>query len=193
MKDLLIQLIAVLNLGEYSFISELNPPISISDDRLEKYFIERYDWCPAEIKVLYKWHDGQAFPVPVKQFDFLFDHALFLPFEQAKLYSEIDESDDSYYRDYFTLFTSGGGEDYLIKMRGEEKGAIFYLSPSKFMGEPVKAFDSLEKLFSSVIECYKSGVYWEENGQFRKSVRLQMTKMAELNPGCIRWTDRGPL
>jgi hypothetical protein len=91
------------------------------------------------------------------------------------------------------LFTSGGGEDYLIKMRGEERGAIFYSSPSKFLGEPVKAFDSLEKLFSSIIECYKTGVYWKENGQFRKSVLMQMTKMAELNPNCIRWKDTGPL
>lgn len=192
MKELLMQFLAILNIGGYSIVSEFKPPIKDTNN-IKKYLTERYGWSPLEVEELYAWHDGQSFPVPIVQFDFLFDHAVFLPFEQAKLYSEVAASNDSVYLEYFTLFNSGGGEEYLIKMRGSERGAIFYTSPSKFFGEPVRAFDSLEKLFSSVIECYNSGVYWNENGRFRKSVRRQMEKMAELNPGCPRWTDEGPL
>jgi hypothetical protein len=193
MKDLLVQLFAILNIGGYPIVSEFNPPMASTNESVKTYFIDRYGWCPSDVEVLYKFHDGQAFPIPVNQLDFLFDNALFLPFHQAKLYTEIPAEKDPVYQDYFTLFTSGGGEDYLIKMRGEERGSIFYLSPSEYLGEPVKAFDSLEKLVSSVIACYQTGVYRKERNQFKLDVALQMKKMAELNPGCFRWLYYGHL
>jgi hypothetical protein len=187
MKDLLLQLFTILSIEGFPIVYEFNPPNSSTKSQISYYLVQRYGWCPREIEVLYDWHDGQAFPSPVKELDFFFDHALFLPFDQAKLYSEVAAANDSVYLDYFTLFTSGGGEDYLIKMRGEDRGAVFYSSPAEYLGQPVKAFDSLEKLFSSVIQCYKTGAYRIENGRFRTDIKLQMQIMSELNPGCTRW------
>lgn len=193
MKEILLQLMTILNVGGYPVVAEFNPPSANAGTEVRQFLTERYGWCPVELEALYNWHNGQAFPVPVNDFHFLFDHALFLPFEQAKLYSEVAASNDSAYNEYFVVFTSGGGEDYLMKMQGEEKGAIFYSSPSEFLGEPVKAFDSFEKLFLSVIVCYEAGVYWSQNGQFRIDIRKQMKKMAELNPGCPRWVYDDPI
>jgi len=188
MKTLLFKLMTVLGVGGYPIIHEFNPPFSINDNSVSEYFNYKFGWFPKELDEMYKWHNGQSFPVPVRDLYFIFDNAIFLPFDQAKIYSEAAVDYDSIFQDYFVLFTSGGGEDYLIKMKGNDRGSIWYCSPAKFLGEPVKAFDSLEKLVSSVIECYNSGVYMNEKGHFRIDFPKQMRRMAELNPGCPRWT-----
>lgn len=150
--------------------------------------------APSDLVELYKWKNGTNFPKDSKPlFDYNFHiYNLNDAIEDFEAFQKLDPKDyfGLSFKNLFPIFLSGGGEYYFYCFSGPQNGKVLYHSPAEFGGEIVLAFDSLEKMFNSIYECYRQNIYYtDENSRLRVKSKEHSDLMKKLNPDCIKWND----
>ncbi|TDW97276.1 SMI1/KNR4 family protein [Dinghuibacter silviterrae] len=150
---------------------------------------------PEEVYDLYSWRNGlnsdylESNKLGALE---LFRLAVFPPFEVAmEDYEQYSQKNVYWEKEMFPLFGSGGGDYYLINcgQNSEEKGMIFYYSPSNYEFDgSISIFDSLETLIQSVTVCYEERAYWFGSDRY---LEIDYTIEAEIcqarNPLSAYW------
>ena len=118
---------------------------------------------------MYSWKNGVKglYEVPIGQLE-LFPNGIMLPFEYAvSSYVLEAKTHKLFKKEYFPLFTSGGG-DYILVNMDERKafyGQLFLFSPSILLtNNPIAIYDSIATLFDTLLETYRlSGYYFKSD------------------------------
>lgn len=162
LKDQLNILLQVLKKNNSPVIDMLQGPISRGDIDLliGKLNIN----LPNEVYELFGWRNGVR--TPEEYFlgqTWMFPLGGFFPIQNAiEQYNYYAGKDEYWKESMFLLFESGGGEMYLIECNKESSqyGMIFKHSDGAIDYEVIiSAYDSLQNLITTIIQCYKKGAY----------------------------------
>jgi hypothetical protein len=149
-----------------------------------------------DIIQMYEWKNGveDLFEKKTGEIE-LFTSGIMMPLELAvSMYALEVRVQKSFKKNFFPLFTSGGG-DYILMHLDEKKrtyGQLFLYSPSILLsGKPVSIYDSLNSLFQTTLEVYKKrGYYFNEVDKTLGIVYEIEKKVAiEMNPKSELWRD----
>lgn len=190
-----------------SLLTELKNELLIVGSPLTDFFEIGLDRKNIELKIsdsglifsediydLYQWHNGlkrEVLEYKTLGEMRLFGYAIFHDFDIA--YQEyLAYSNANYWDKYlFPLFGSGGGDYYLIDCNKNSKSfsQLFYFSPGDpdFQGV-ISIYDSLNSLISTIIECYRTKVYYLDEDKCLEtnySAELEISK--RLNPKSEFW------
>jgi hypothetical protein len=156
---------------------------------------------PPEVYDLYAWRNGiKGYGIePSIEGDIrLFDGGAFFPIEfaiESYIYYALR---NTYWKEgLFPLFETGGGEYYLMdcKEESETYRMIFYFSlANPYIQGVISQFDSLESLFTSIVECYEKSVYYyvtEPEKQLMVSVTGEQQIFQKNNPKSEYWRKFG--
>ena len=131
-----------------------------------------------EMHQLYKWKNGINFnTLPDKTDPNLFPLATFFPLEKSLDYYRYYTKSKKLWRDgLFPVFNNAGGDFFLVDTdeNSEFYKMIFFFCPSDPLINGMITFaDSMNKLFSAVLECYKEKAFFYTfygNTQFLNSI-----------------------
>ena len=123
----------------------------------------------------------------------LFNNGIFHSLEECISQYRYNAIDNNYWdKQYFPLFSSGGG-DYLLINTGDNQltGTIFIISPSiLFTNQPTSIYDSLECLFKSLLRCYQMKAYHFEEGFLEENIDDVYEICASYNPRSEFWVNK---
>jgi hypothetical protein len=190
MTEILNKLILLLVAKGFILGEKLMPGLSEND--ITNTFKNSIGVVDSKLIELYSWRNGIDFGDSgrTRLFDIVFLSSLEDSIEDWKHMKDAVESGDNTFLGFFPICYSGSGEYYFYKYQGADKGKVFYYSPGDFGNESVKAFESLEDMFSSILTCYSQGIYKiGENGKYLPDFERELKLMKSLNPGCKRWQE----
>ena len=148
--------------NKIALISHFQDPKSTSE--IDEVFQNLQLPLRDDVKKLYLWKNGISDLFSKKNGEIeLFPNGIMMPLELSSSLYILDCRVNKFYgKWYFPLFTSGAGDFLLINLEidSSDFGKIYLYSPAILMSsELMTIFDSIEALFLSVLELYKSGVY----------------------------------
>lgn len=143
-----------------------------------------------QIIELYKWrngifHDSSSY---VGKND-ICSWGKFMPLEEAVEHFEEYTNSNAWLPKYFPLFTTHAGDYLLFNTDSSDDGyqKIFIYSPSLWITVPVVIFESLEKCFITIFECYQNGVYKMVAENLEIDFDLEKIIAEKNNPGIEYW------
>ncbi|MFD2919974.1 SMI1/KNR4 family protein [Terrimonas rubra] len=118
-----------------------------------------------DIKQLYEWKNGVSDLFKKKTGEIeLFSSGIMMPLELAtSMYVLEVKVQKSFKKEFFPLFTSGGGDYILIHLDESKKtyGQLFLYSPAILLSsKPMTIYDSLTTLFQTILNIYQRGGYF---------------------------------
>jgi len=182
------------------FLRESNSPIlahfqeGISASEISDSFSTMKFPVRDDIMKMYEWKNGvnDLFKKKTGEIE-LFTSGIMMPLELAvSIYALEARVQKSFKKDFFPLFTSGGG-DYILMHLDEKKktyGQLFLYSPSILLSsKPVSIYDSLNTLFQTTLEVYKKrGYYFNEVDKTLEVVyEIEKEVAIEMNPKSEFW------
>jgi len=149
---------------------------------------------PKNIQELYQWKNGTITDdAPLGQC-WLFPLGSLMSAEKSFRYYQNFVNSDEYWIDgMFPVFESLGGDFYLIDINATSptKGFVFFYSRSAVDFETIiSKYDSLETLLRTIVECFKSGVYFynQLSGYLEFQFQLEREINIKNNPKSAYWT-----
>ena len=149
-----------------------------------------------DIIQLYMWKNGivDMFKKKTGEIE-LFTGGIMMPLELAtSMYSLEAKVQKAFKKDFFPLFTNGGG-DYILMHLDEKKktfGQLFLYSPSILLNDkPVSIYDSLMGLFKTVLEIYtRRGYFFNETDKtLEVDYDIENEIATKMNPKSDFWKD----
>lgn len=146
---------------------------------------------PNNVKSMYESRNGipDSSDLPIEELEY-FPDGIMLSLDSA--IENFNITRNGVKKSLFPLFTDGGGSLFLIETDSKDENylMILYYSPSLLLSEnPVTIYDSLEKLFETIVKCLVSGAYFiNENGTFEVDYDLKYEISEEMNPNSKYWT-----
>ena len=149
-----------------------------------------------DIMQLYEWKNGvnDLFKKKTGEIE-LFTSGIMMPLELASsMYTLEVKIQKAFKKEFFPLFTSGGGDYIMIHLDENKKtyGQLFLYSPSILLSnKPVSIYDSLTDLFQTVFETYqKRGYYFNESDKTLEVDYVIEKEIAiKMNPKSEFWRD----
>ncbi|RXK86627.1 hypothetical protein [Filimonas effusa] len=183
-----------------SFLSKLECPImvhlqkGVSAAKITDSFNNMRFPVRTDIMQLYEWKNGviDLFKKKTGEVE-LFTSGIMMPLELAiSMYALEAKVQKSFKKEFFPLFTSGGGDYILIHLDEKKKtyGQLFLYSPSILLNDkPVSIYDSLYGLFLTTLEVYKRRGYYFNSSDNTLEVVYEIEKeiAMELNPKSEFW------
>ena len=155
----------------------------------EKIRIENIDFLSEELFQLYNWHNGMSDSSEMLGKLEIFPNGFFLSIETAiSVYIIYKEKWNNL---YFPLFTNNGGDFLLFGVQKKENvNPIYLYSPTVLLSLiPIQIYDSIENLFTTVLECYKEGVYYFVNDLLEVDYEKELIISKSLNPKSEFWKE----
>jgi hypothetical protein len=179
------------------FLRDINAPIldklgpGIDKTDIELFAKKSNLFFDEEIYELYEWRNGIANPNEniIGEMT-LFTNGIFYCLEEAiRTYKSYALDLGSWDQRFFPLFSSGGGDFLLVNLgeRNSDKHVFLYSPPLLYSSELISIYDSLEKLFISVFECYKREAYYFEDNVLEKNINLEFEICIKNNPNAAYW------
>jgi hypothetical protein len=141
-----------------------------------------------DVVELYKWKNGVSDSIESINEAELFPEGIMLSLETAIETYIIYTNRGLWKSDLFPLFTNGGGDYLLVNTIGEENHIYMYAPSVLLSEEPVRAYESLEKLFMTVAKCFDEEAYFfTEDKLMDLDFDLKYKISSELNPSCEFW------
>jgi SMI1 / KNR4 family (SUKH-1) len=142
---------------------------------------------------LYRWKNGVAglYEETTEEELSLFGMGIMFPFQLA-VTTYIKEAIDEKYikKNFFPLFTTGDS-DYILMDLDKKKPSenLFLISPPLSISKPMTIYDSLEKLFETVLLTYKNNGYYFNGDSLEIDYELETEIATELNPNSKFWKE----
>lgn len=190
MKEILTTLFNFFSDNQLPLEKDLQEPLE--ENIVKEKLLATTGIIPDELVELYTWKNGTTqFGWPTNFFSGHYFQNLDSSMEDYNAFQKLEA--DSFglnFKPHFPIFLTGAGEYYFYCFEGDLQGKITYESAGEFLGEIVVAFNSFTDMFSSILEGYKSGVYYFENETRQKTdYRKESELMQKMNPNCKRWAD----
>jgi len=190
-QDVLQKLESVLSNINAPILDILQPGI---DRNLIDNLISELDLSfKMEVYELYAWRNGT---MDTKRKIIgamtLFTNGIFYSLEQSIDVYKYNALENAHWnRNYFPLFSSGGGDYLLMDLgKGKFEGAIFLYSPALlYSSTPLTIYDSLEMLLLSVLECYQQKAYDFIDGILETDIDMEFSICKKNNPHSKYWED----
>ena len=190
LTSLLRQLESFLIENDYPIIKKLNT--GIAEEEINGPLKEFNLGIPRNLIELYTWRNGVPglYEGATTEELELFSTGIMFPFEQAVETYIREALEEKYFKNnYFPIFTNG--EDYLLadleKKRPSE--GLFIYSPSLFISKPMTIYDSMEKLFETVLLTYQNQGYYFSGNNLETDYEIETAIATELNPKSKFWKD----
>lgn len=191
LRTLLRELFDILNHLKSPLIDIFQPGIRLDS----KMLIDKYDLkFFQEIYELYEWRNGineeQSESKQLGQL-YLFNLGIFDSFDIALNTYTYYTQNQYWGKGFFPLFSSGGGDFFLIDTIEGSKTykKLYYYSP----GDPdfngmITIFDSLESLFISTLKCFSLGGYkYNSNNHLVVNYEIEANIFSNYNPESDYW------
>jgi hypothetical protein len=169
LKVKLTELETLLKQFEYPILNCLQPGKDKDDPIIGELFTNLKFPIRHDLEDMYRWKNGVVglYEKPTGELE-LFPNGIMMPLEyavsayalEAKVHKLLD-------KEYFPLFTSGGGDYILINMDKTKPayGQLFlYSLPILLTERPMAIYDSVTTLFETLLEIYRlRGYYFSPN------------------------------
>lgn len=139
------------------------------------------------IMTYFNWKNGVkiSYDKSICEFE-IFPENIFLSIESAIENFTIYTYDRSWKKNWFPLFTNGGGDFLLFDFKDE---SLLLYSPSILLdSKPVKIYDSLSSYFKTAIMCFERSAYYVNSD---KQVEMQNELVYGIskneNPNSLFW------
>jgi hypothetical protein len=140
---------------------------------------------------LYGWKNGvKNFSTASIESLELFPEGIMLSLEQAlDVYKIYAIQQQNWSVGLFPIFTNGGGDYFLFDSKNKTEGSILLYAPSLLLSVvPQTIYDSLEKLFKTVLICFEKGAYKVSvDGTMEVDYDLRNQISKECNPKSEYW------
>lgn len=141
---------------------------------------------------LFEWKNGVYLPEEYYLGSaWLFPLGGFFPIENSIERYEYYAGNDGYWSPtMFLVFESGGGEMYLLECdeNSPQFGMIYMHSIGDFSFDVIiSAYDSLDSLISTIIECYEQGCYRLVGNSIQSDYELEKSISKKYNPKSEIW------
>jgi hypothetical protein len=151
---------------------------------------------PDELRVLYKWKNGikpEFARDPIGR-QTLFDGGILMTMPEVWRVQGLlgGDGDNGWSRSKIPIFESGGGEYYLLECDASSAAfgrIIFFDIGSVDFERTVGMYDSLGKLFQTVLKAYEDGLFRVgDHGYLEVSDYKELSRLKkEFNPGSDYW------
>ena len=150
-------------------------------------------YLPKELVELYKWKNGIAGiyqECTIGEVS-LFVHGILYPLEYAISMYALEAKVEKYIQEnYFPVFTGGGGDHILMDLnKNKPSENLFIISPSLFISKPITIYDSLERLFETVLVTYENNGYYFSGNSLEIDFEIETQIATELNPKSKFWKE----
>ena len=195
LKEILNELETLLKKSNYpifNYLQEGKKDNAFSD--VEELFDSLKFPVREDIVEMYKWKNGVRgiYQTAIGKLE-LFTNGIMLPFEYAvSSYALEVKTQKLFGKEYFPLFTSGGGDYIIMNMDNKNNsfGQLFLFSPSVLLtNKPISIYDSLTSLFKTVLELYIKKGYFFESEDLEIDYDLEKEISITMNPKSKFWIE----
>jgi hypothetical protein len=186
MKMLLLKYEEVLNTLQANILSLLQN--GLPKEEIKKKLLIAGIPAIEELVNLYEWKNGVDDSIESFHEAELFPEGIMLSLESSLESYRIYTQKKIWNRELFPLFTNGSG-DFILMNIMEGDYSLFMYAPSLLLSDtPFSIYDSLDKMFATLIACFEQGAYYvKEDKLMELDFDLKYTVSETLNPLSEFW------